>query len=146
SYLIRFTCGHAGIARRFHGHSLTSTIPTPPRTNPVSRVAMTPFIRAAAGTWAITRMPGHASPTRHTNIMTRQRYRPGARHGGHRRRVGGRCRPAPQARISSVPDCLFCKIVAGDVPADLVAESGRTIAFRDINPQAPTHILVIPKD
>src|SRR5215472_6836302 len=82
----------------------------------------------------------------HTNITTRQRYRPGARHGGHMRRVIGRCRPAPRARISSVPDCLFCKIVAGDVPADLVAESGRTIAFRDINPQAPTHVLVIPRD
>ena len=45
-----------------------------------------------------------------------------------------------------MPDCLFCKIVAGDIPADLVAESGRTIAFRDINPQAPTHVLVIPKE
>jgi histidine triad (HIT) family protein len=45
-----------------------------------------------------------------------------------------------------VADCLFCKIVAGDVPAELVAESGRTIAFRDINPQAPTHVLVITKD
>ena len=44
-----------------------------------------------------------------------------------------------------VPDCLFCKIVAGDVPAKIVAESGRTIAFRDINPQAPTHVLIIPK-
>jgi histidine triad (HIT) family protein len=45
-----------------------------------------------------------------------------------------------------VADCLFCKIVTGDIPAELVAESDRTIAFRDINPQAPTHILVIPKD
>jgi histidine triad (HIT) family protein len=45
-----------------------------------------------------------------------------------------------------VPDCLFCKIVAGEIPADLVAESGRTIAFRDINPKAPTHVLVIPKE
>ena len=35
-----------------------------------------------------------------------------------------------------MPDCLFCKIAAGEIPADLVAESGRTIAFRDINPQA----------
>ena len=43
-------------------------------------------------------------------------------------------------------DCLFCKIVTGDVPADQVAETARTIAFRDINPQAPTHVLVIPKD
>jgi histidine triad (HIT) family protein len=45
-----------------------------------------------------------------------------------------------------VADCLFCKIVTGDVPAERVAESSRTIAFRDINPQAPTHVLVIPKD
>ena len=42
-------------------------------------------------------------------------------------------------------DCLFCKIVTGDIPAELVAESDRTIAFRDVNPQAPTHVLVIPK-
>jgi histidine triad (HIT) family protein len=45
-----------------------------------------------------------------------------------------------------VADCLFCKIVTGDIPAELVAESDRTIAFRDINPQAPTHVLVVPKD
>ena len=42
-------------------------------------------------------------------------------------------------------ECLFCGIVTGEIPADLVAESDRTIAFRDINPQAPTHVLVIPK-
>jgi len=45
-----------------------------------------------------------------------------------------------------VADCLFCGIVAGDVPAQRVAETARTLAFRDINPQAPTHVLVIPKD
>lgn len=43
-------------------------------------------------------------------------------------------------------DCLFCKIVSGEVPATVVRETERTIAFRDINPQAPTHILVIPKE
>ena len=42
-------------------------------------------------------------------------------------------------------DCLFCKIVAGEVPATVVRESQTTVAFRDINPQAPTHVLVIPK-
>lgn len=42
-------------------------------------------------------------------------------------------------------DCLFCKIVAGDVPATVVRESETSVAFRDINPQAPTHVLVIPK-
>ena len=43
-------------------------------------------------------------------------------------------------------DCLFCGIVAGEVPAQRVAETARALAFRDINPQAPTHVLVIPKD
>jgi histidine triad (HIT) family protein len=42
-------------------------------------------------------------------------------------------------------DCLFCKIAAGEIPADVVRETDRTVAFRDINPQAPTHILVIPR-
>jgi len=43
-------------------------------------------------------------------------------------------------------DCLFCRIVAGEIPADVVRESPRTLAFRDIAPQAPTHVLVIPKE
>jgi histidine triad (HIT) family protein len=43
-------------------------------------------------------------------------------------------------------DCLFCRIVAGEVPATVVHEGPRTLAFRDLNPQAPTHVLVIPKD
>ena len=43
-------------------------------------------------------------------------------------------------------DCLFCKIVAGTIPADIVAETDRALAFRDINPHAPVHILVIPKE
>lgn len=42
-------------------------------------------------------------------------------------------------------DCLFCKIVAGDIPCDKVEENDSFLAFRDIDPQAPTHILVIPK-
>lgn len=42
-------------------------------------------------------------------------------------------------------DCLFCKIVAGDIPSTKVYEDETVYAFRDINPQAPTHILVIPK-
>jgi histidine triad (HIT) family protein len=45
-----------------------------------------------------------------------------------------------------VSDCLFCGIAAGEIPATRVRESGRTIAFRDINPQAPVHVLVIPRD
>jgi histidine triad (HIT) family protein len=42
-------------------------------------------------------------------------------------------------------DCLFCKIVAGEVPAKVVAESDSSLAFYDIAPQAPVHVLVIPK-
>lgn len=41
--------------------------------------------------------------------------------------------------------CLFCKIISGDVPADIVYQSDMAIAFRDINPQAPTHIVIIPR-
>ena len=42
-------------------------------------------------------------------------------------------------------DCLFCRIVCGEVPAKKVYEDEHTLAFDDINPQAPTHVLVIPK-
>lgn len=42
-------------------------------------------------------------------------------------------------------DCLFCRIVAGEIPATIVYETDTVLAFRDINPQAPTHALVIPK-
>jgi histidine triad (HIT) family protein len=42
-------------------------------------------------------------------------------------------------------DCLFCKILAGEIPADIVFESDSVIGFRDISPQAPTHVLVIPR-
>ena len=42
-------------------------------------------------------------------------------------------------------DCLFCKIIAGDIPATVVHDGERTFAFRDINPQARVHVLVVPK-
>jgi histidine triad (HIT) family protein len=42
--------------------------------------------------------------------------------------------------------CLFCRIVAGEIPAKVIYETERTLAFRDINPKAPVHVLVIPKD
>lgn len=42
-------------------------------------------------------------------------------------------------------DCLFCRIVAGDVPATIVADNDRAVAFRDISPVAATHVLVIPR-
>ena len=47
--------------------------------------------------------------------------------------------------MSSSDDCLFCKILAGEIPADIIFESDDAIAFRDINPQAPTHALIIPR-
>ena len=42
-------------------------------------------------------------------------------------------------------DCLFCKIIAGEIPSDKVYEDDQVFAFRDINPMAPTHVLVVPK-
>ena len=42
--------------------------------------------------------------------------------------------------------CLFCRIVRGEIPAKIVREDEHTVAFRDIDPKAPTHILVIPKE
>ena len=42
-------------------------------------------------------------------------------------------------------DCLFCKIIAGDIPSSKVYEDEKVFAFRDINPQAPVHVLLVPK-
>ena len=47
--------------------------------------------------------------------------------------------------MATKEDCIFCKIVAGEIPAKKVYEDERAVAFRDINPQAPTHALVIPR-
>ena len=43
-------------------------------------------------------------------------------------------------------DCLFCKIIAGEIPSTKVYEDDKVFAFRDINPQAPVHVLVVPKE
>lgn len=43
------------------------------------------------------------------------------------------------------PNCIFCKIAAGDIPSGIVHEDERVVAFRDTNPQAPTHVLIIPR-
>ena len=42
-------------------------------------------------------------------------------------------------------DCIFCKIVSGDIPSDKVYEDDKILAFRDLDPQAPVHVLIIPK-
>jgi histidine triad (HIT) family protein len=46
----------------------------------------------------------------------------------------------------SPQDCLFCKIVSKEIPADIVIDRGQIVAFRDINPAAPKHILIIPRE
>ena len=43
-------------------------------------------------------------------------------------------------------NCLFCRIIAGEIPADFVHQDERCVVIRDINPQSPTHVLVIPRD
>jgi histidine triad (HIT) family protein len=43
-------------------------------------------------------------------------------------------------------DCVFCRIARGELPADLVAESERWLAFRDLSPRAPVHVLIIPRE
>jgi histidine triad (HIT) family protein len=47
---------------------------------------------------------------------------------------------------STVSDCLFCRIVAGHLPADVVAQDEYAVAFRDIDPKAPVHVLVVPRE
>jgi len=48
--------------------------------------------------------------------------------------------------VAPVDGCLFCGIVAGDVPSETVHADEHHVAFRDVNPQAPTHVLVVPRD
>jgi histidine triad (HIT) family protein len=52
----------------------------------------------------------------------------------------------PASSASRPDNCLFCRIVAREIPAEVVAEDEHALAFRDIEPQAPTHVLVIPKE
>jgi len=47
---------------------------------------------------------------------------------------------------ATAEDCLFCKIVAGEIPGDVVLTTDHVVAFRDVNPVAPTHVLVVPRD
>jgi histidine triad (HIT) family protein len=48
--------------------------------------------------------------------------------------------------VAAAQDCIFCRIVAGEIPADVVRSGRGVIAFRDLNPQAPTHVLVVSRD
>lgn len=47
--------------------------------------------------------------------------------------------------MTTPTDCIFCRIVSGDVPADIVLTSDHSVGFRDVNPQAPVHVLVVPR-
>jgi histidine triad (HIT) family protein len=47
--------------------------------------------------------------------------------------------------MHAVPDCLFCKIIAGEIPGTIVHSDDRIVALKDINPQAPMHVLVLPR-
>ena len=46
--------------------------------------------------------------------------------------------------MALVPDCIFCKIITGEIPADVVFRNENVVAFNDLNPQAPTHVLLVP--
>ena len=48
-------------------------------------------------------------------------------------------------RMTADPECIFCRIVAGEIPSTVVHETDTTLAFRDLEPQAPTHVLVVPR-
>ena len=48
--------------------------------------------------------------------------------------------------MGQASDCIFCKIAAKEIPADIVYASDSVVAFRDVNPKAPTHILLIPRE
>jgi histidine triad (HIT) family protein len=43
-------------------------------------------------------------------------------------------------------NCLFCRIIRGEIPATIVTENAHCVAFRDINPQAPTHVVIVPRE
>jgi histidine triad (HIT) family protein len=55
-------------------------------------------------------------------------------------------RSVPTTTVDPVSDCIFCRIVAGDIASEEVASSERTYAFRDIQPAMPTHVLIVPRD
>jgi histidine triad (HIT) family protein len=56
-------------------------------------------------------------------------------------------KPRPSSEVLLAhDDCLFCRIASGEIPANVVLETPHLLAFRDINPQAPTHILIIPRE
>ena len=55
------------------------------------------------------------------------------------------CTTQPELEEDALADCLFCRIVAGEIAARVVREDADTLAFRDIDPRAPTHVLIVPR-
>ena len=88
--------------------------------------------------------PGGARPGARPSARPDSRLR--AEAGAGAQGASGTVRYHRATMIVDVPDCLFCGIAAGQIPATIVLDGKRTLAFRDINPQAPTHVLVIPRD
>jgi histidine triad (HIT) family protein len=64
---------------------------------------------------------------------------------GHSSDVNGMLLPEPSPMADPASDCLFCRIVGGEIPAKKVYEDAYVLAFEDISPKAPTHVLIIPK-
>lgn len=62
-------------------------------------------------------------------LLQSQLFRPFSRYGKY---------------VALNPNCLFCKIITGDIPADIVFQSENVVAFNDIDPKAPTHVLIVP--
>jgi diadenosine tetraphosphate (Ap4A) HIT family hydrolase len=59
-------------------------------------------------------------------------------------RVSGFCAFEGMVITALDPNCIFCKIIEGEIPADIVLRNENVVAFNDLNPQAPTHVLLIP--
>ena len=61
--------------------------------------------------------------------------------------MGSGCaRTLVSGTLSTVTNCLFCAIASGDIPATIISEDDRIVVFADVNPQAPTHLLAIPRE
>ena len=60
--------------------------------------------------------------------------------------MGDSARLDGMAKMGQASDCIFCKIAAKEIPADVVYSSDSVVAFRDVNPKAPTHVLLIPQE
>ena len=125
---------HLDLARELLGEALAwRAAPDPEPLIRGDELAAELGIEPAAGSVSCSpRSPAHASPARSARV-TRRSPLP-ARYPD---RVPG---------MATDPDCLFCKIVAGEIPSTIVAHDERTISFMDINPATRGHALVIPRD